>query len=141
MQDHFPRFPIMPGVLMVEALFQAGMWLVRSSSDFAFSSVALRQTKSLTFRDFVQPGNSLEVTGVIKKVDGSLTTLQMNGTIGGNPAVKGRLELDMFNLAEREGVDSAVDAHMNQQFKIQFRQLCSQMEKTRRQELMPSMGD
>src|SRR5690349_1993879 len=29
--DHFPKFPVLPGVLMLEALTQAGAWLVRSS--------------------------------------------------------------------------------------------------------------
>ena len=29
LKDHFPRFPVMPGVLMLEAMFQAAMWLVR----------------------------------------------------------------------------------------------------------------
>ncbi|MFM7737804.1 MAG: beta-hydroxyacyl-ACP dehydratase, partial [Planctomycetota bacterium] len=26
LQDHFPRFPVMPGVLMLEAIFQASAY-------------------------------------------------------------------------------------------------------------------
>ena len=37
--DHFPGFPVMPGVLMLEALTQAGAWLVRDMEDFAHSVV------------------------------------------------------------------------------------------------------
>ena len=33
--DHFPGFPVMPGVLMLETLVQAGGWLIRHSEDFA----------------------------------------------------------------------------------------------------------
>ena len=32
--DHFPHFPVMPGVLMLEALTQAGAWLVRVERGF-----------------------------------------------------------------------------------------------------------
>ncbi|MGW8257129.1 MAG: 3-hydroxyacyl-ACP dehydratase FabZ family protein, partial [Thermoguttaceae bacterium] len=35
--DHFPHFPVMPGVLMLEAMTQASAWLVRYSEDFAHS--------------------------------------------------------------------------------------------------------
>lgn len=137
LQDHFPRFPIMPGVLMVESMFQTSMWLLRATDEFRHSTVVLRQTKSLTFRDFVQPGNSLKVTAKIKSVKDSLTTLQVNGTIDGNPSVKGRLVLDTYNLCEREGVDPAIDGYMNREFRVKFRQLCSQMDKDIQAELMP----
>ena len=38
LSDHFPGFPVMPGVLMLEALTQAGAWLVRELEDFATAS-------------------------------------------------------------------------------------------------------
>ena len=41
LKDHFPRFPVMPGVLMLEGLFQASAWLVRESEDFAHSMVIM----------------------------------------------------------------------------------------------------
>ncbi|MGA2254534.1 MAG: hypothetical protein ABSG53_07735, partial [Thermoguttaceae bacterium] len=31
--DHFPNFPVMPGVLMLEAMTQAAAWLIRLSED------------------------------------------------------------------------------------------------------------
>ena len=128
LQDHFPRFPIMPGVLMLESMFQASMWLVRVSTDFEFAKVAMRESRSIKFQGFVQPGDSLVVSAEIKSTNGSLTTLKVSGTINGKLATGGRLVVDAYNLAEREGLDSAVDEYMNNEFRVKFRQMCNQLE-------------
>ena len=125
LNDHFPRFPVMPGVLMLESMFQASMWLVRESSDFRYSMVVLREAKSLKFQGFVQPGNSLVVHAEIKSTDEAFTNLKVVGSIDGKPAVSGRLKIESYNLAEREGQDDAVDQHMIHSFKKFYRRLWS----------------
>ena len=35
--DHFPTFPVPPGVLMLEALVESAAWLVRDAQDFTSS--------------------------------------------------------------------------------------------------------
>jgi len=127
LQDHFPRFPVMPGVMMLESMFQTSMWLVRSSHDFQYSSVVLRETKSLKFQGFVQPGDALRVDAEIKKVDGSLTSLKVVGTVNGTPATSGRLVLDTFNLADRDDVDPAIDDYMKYKFRMNFKWLFNQL--------------
>lgn len=127
LQDHFPRFPVMPGVMMLESMFQTSMWLVRSSHDFHYSSVVLRETKSLKFQGFVQPGDSLKVDAEIKKVDGSLTSLKVVGTVNGTTATSGRLVLDVFNLADRGDVDPAIDDYMKYKFRMNFKWLFNQL--------------
>src|SRR5262245_15858782 len=99
--DHFPRFPVMPGVLMLEAMYQASAWLVRQTEGFAHSMVLLKEARNVKYTDFVTPGKELEVTAEILKEDGPLITLKAQGTIDGNVAVNGRLVLEPFNLAER----------------------------------------
>src|SRR6185436_1548301 len=101
LKDHFPRFPVMPGVLMLEAMYQASAWLVRQSEGFAHSVVVLKEARNIKYADFVTPGKELVVTAEIFKQDASLTTLKTQGTIDGNLAVNGRLVLERFNLAER----------------------------------------
>lgn len=137
LQDHFPRFPIMPGVLMVESMFQASMWLVRASDEFKFSKIAMKEAKSVKFQGFVQPGDSLVVTAEIKSKKDNLTTLKVTGTINGKPATGGRLVVDSYNFAEREGLDPAIDHLMNNKFRRKFRLLCDQLEGDELLELIP----
>lgn len=62
--DHFPTFPVLPGVFMLEALAESAAWLVRDALDFAPGLILLRNAKNVTYKSFVKPGNllSLEVT-------------------------------------------------------------------------------
>lgn len=128
LQDHFPRFPVMPGVLMLEAMFQASMWLVRATDDFKFAKVVLRQSKSLKFQGFVQPGDTLVVNCEIKSVTDSITNLKVSGQVNGKTATSGRILIDSFDMADREGVDSAIDDFMKHRFRLTFRRLCNQLD-------------
>src|SRR5687768_9274119 len=101
LKDHFPRFPVMPGVLMLEAMYQASAWLVRQTEGFAHSVVILKEARNIKYADFVTPGKELVVTAEILKQDDETTTLKAQGTIEGNLAVSGRLVLERFNLADR----------------------------------------
>jgi 3-hydroxyacyl-[acyl-carrier-protein] dehydratase len=60
--DHFPGFPVMPGVLMLQAMTEAGAWLVRESEDFAHSVVVLGQANNVKYGQFVEPGQTLTVS-------------------------------------------------------------------------------
>src|SRR3954463_7362120 len=60
--DHFPTFPVMPGVLMLETLVEAGAWLLRLSDAFRHSMVVLREARNVKYGTFMEPGKSLVVT-------------------------------------------------------------------------------
>lgn len=131
LKDHFPRFPVMPGVLMLESLFQASMWLVRVTDDFEHSVVALRKTKAIKFQGFVQPGDQLLVTATIKSRDQSLTKLKVAGSINGVNAVSGRMTIDSYNLTDRGLCVRATDDYMRHEFRLTYRRLCNQLEPDR----------
>src|SRR5690349_23967185 len=59
--DHFPGFPVMPGVLMLEALTQAGAWLIRATEDFAHSVIVLKSARTIKYGSFVEPGRQLQL--------------------------------------------------------------------------------
>ena len=117
----------MPGVVMIESMYQASMFLVRASDDFKYSSVVVREANNFTFKGFVQPGDQLVVNAEIKSTSDSLTKIKVSGSIDGEIASSGRFVLDSFNLAERQGVDPATDKYMIQEFRLTFRRLCNQL--------------
>ena len=99
--DHFPHFPVMPGVLMLEALTQAGAWLVRVSEDFAHSIVVLKQANNVKYAQFIEPGQTLAVTAVVLKFDDKEVKLKAYGTVGGRIILNARLTLACYNLADK----------------------------------------
>jgi 3-hydroxyacyl-[acyl-carrier-protein] dehydratase len=101
LQDHFPGFPVMPGVLMVEALVQTAAWLMRFEEDFIYSMVLLKGARAVKFVNFVSPGKTLKVTADVQGWNGAECTFRGNGTVDGESAVSARLTLERFNLAER----------------------------------------
>lgn len=108
--DHFPGFPVMPGVLMLEALTQAGAWLVRETEDFAHSVVVLKQARTIKYGSFVEPGRQLQLQ--VKMLDHGEreSLLQGKGMIDGQTVVQGRFTLTRYNLRDRDPGLHATDA-------------------------------
>lgn len=125
LQDHFPRFPVMPGVLMLEAMLQAGTWLVYLTEDFRHSTVILKEARNVKFAGFVRPGETLTVSAEIVSDEGNLTHLKAQGMLGDTMAVSGRLVLERFNIGERQphlrGRDELARAEMRQRFARLYR--------------------
>jgi 3-hydroxyacyl-[acyl-carrier-protein] dehydratase len=125
LEDHFPRFPIMPGVLMLESMYQAGHWLVRKTEDFAHSVVILKEARNVKFSGFVQPGQDLVVTADVKKQDGNLTTLIARGSVDGRDVVSARLILETFQLADRYPHRASSEDYLRRNVRQQFERVVS----------------
>ncbi len=108
--DHFPGFPVMPGVLMLEALTQAGAWLVRELEDFAHSVILLKQAKTIKYGSFVEPGRQLELRVELTSFDARDCVFKGVGSIEGQEMVKGRFTLTRYNLRDRNPELHATDA-------------------------------
>jgi 3-hydroxyacyl-[acyl-carrier-protein] dehydratase len=110
LSDHFPGFPVMPGVLMLEALTQAGAWLIRDMEDFAHSIIVLKQAKTIKYGSFVEPGRQLELRVNLVAHDDSETSFKAAGMIDGQEMVKGRIVLTRYNLRDRDPALHQTDA-------------------------------
>ncbi len=115
--DHFPEFPVLPGVFMLEAATQAGAWLLRLSENFAHSIIALKEAKNVKYADFVAPGYTLEVEVSIIKQDDRLASLKVEGRVGDRSTLSGRLVLERYNLADRNPNNRIIDEQLTQYFR------------------------
>ena len=121
--DHFPGFPVMPGVLMLEALVQAGGWLIRHSEDFAQSTILLKEVRAVRYNSFVAPGNTLQVQMTVRKREGAVWDFNGSGTVNGNSAVSARLTLEAFNLSDQNPKLEGSDAHQRTVYRGLFKQI------------------
>ncbi|MGA2035390.1 MAG: 3-hydroxyacyl-ACP dehydratase FabZ family protein [Thermoguttaceae bacterium] len=118
--DHFPNFPVIPGVLMLEALTQSAAWLIRRSEDFAHSMVVLKQANNVKYAHFLEPGQTLVIQAEILSQDEGETRLKAQGTVDGRPTVSARLTLARYNLADANHADAALDEALRQQLRKLF---------------------
>lgn len=115
--DHFPNFPVMPGVLMLEAMTQASAWLIRLSEDFAHSMVVLKQANNVKYGQFVEPGQILTVTAEILSQTEDETKLKAQGSVDGRTTVSARLVLSRYNLANSDPTDAGIDEDIRQEMR------------------------
>lgn len=120
--DHFPSFPVLPGVMMLEALTQSAGWLLHQRTNFRCSMAVLREARNVKYGQFVAPGESLRVEiDLVKQTDGG-ATFKANGTVDGAQAVQARLEIAYFNLAEKNSeladIDQRLTEHNRQRFEL-----------------------
>lgn len=124
--DHFPNFPVMPGVLMLEALTQAGAWLIRATEDFAHSIIQLQQATNLRYGQFVQPSDTLMVKAEIVEMGENETRLKAQGTVNGRATVGARIVLARYNLADRNPDSADLDRTTIENLRKRFQLICPQ---------------
>ncbi len=120
--DHFPAFPVLPGVLMLEAMVQASAWVVRDALDFAPSLVLLKEARNVTYKSFVAPGQVLTIESNCKELAAEQSVFAASGTVDGREIVKGRLTLRHFNVADSDPglaeIDDRIRACMRTRFDL-----------------------
>lgn len=99
LRDHFPLFPVMPGVLMLEALYQASCFLIRATDDFECAILPMLEARNVKFADFVEPGDTLEIRAEIVKNDADRVTVKATGTKGESTSVSARLIIGKTGLS------------------------------------------
>lgn len=79
LQDHFPTFPVLPGVMMLEAMTQAARSFLDPDNTAELPWV-LTQARALKYGAFVRPGASIRVT-ITKHKDNDDGSVDFKGDV------------------------------------------------------------
>ena len=110
--DHFPTFPVLPGVFMLEALVESASWLVRQYEDFAHSLVLLKEARNVTYKSFVKPGHLLRLEVQCRRLAQGDSEFAGVGQCDDREVVRARFVLRHFNLADRDPGMAETDARL-----------------------------
>jgi 3-hydroxyacyl-[acyl-carrier-protein] dehydratase len=88
---HFPGRPIMPGVIIVEALAQAGAVAVLSEEANRGKLALFAGIDGVRFKRIVSPGDDLTLTCEVENVRGPIGRGKATATVGDEVAARGTL--------------------------------------------------
>jgi 3-hydroxyacyl-[acyl-carrier-protein] dehydratase len=126
--DHFPTFPVMPGVLMLQTLVEAGAWLLRLSDDFAHSVIVMREARNIKYGTFMEPGKQMTVgVEMVERGDGR-ATFKGKGEAEGQATVSARVTLAYYNLRDRDEALRANDERIVRHLRERARWLIGNQE-------------
>jgi 3-hydroxyacyl-[acyl-carrier-protein] dehydratase len=128
--DHFPTFPVLPGVMMLEAITQAATWLLHHRTGFGKSMAVLKEARNVKYGTFVAPGQALRVEVDFMKQTGTGAAFKASGFVGDSLAVQARVELAYFNLGERQPELANLDDRLAQHNRTRWAVLQAQSEVT-----------
>jgi 3-hydroxyacyl-[acyl-carrier-protein] dehydratase len=89
-EGHFPGYPILPGVLMIETMAQTGGWLILATLGCA-KMPFLMQVEKAKMRAFVAPGQALEVEATLLHQGSGYAVVKATITAGGKKVTEAEI--------------------------------------------------
>jgi 3-hydroxyacyl-[acyl-carrier-protein] dehydratase len=87
LDSHFPRFPVMPGVLILGSMGELAAVLLREQTGREWRLAGAKQVR---YRHFVQPGDQMEITVQVKDVGDDTAVLKGDVAVDGKPVTTAR---------------------------------------------------
>jgi len=89
-EGHFPTYPLMPGVLLIECMAQTVGWLVSALGGFTAMPI-LVGVKEGKFRTVVRPGDALEFDGKVIHEGSGFSVGECKGLRDGKTVCEGQI--------------------------------------------------
>lgn len=90
-QGHFPSYPVMPGVLIVEALAQVGAVALLATDEFRGKLALFAGIEKVRFKRQVRPGDVLRLDVELGQVRRTIGSGTGTATVDGEVACRGEL--------------------------------------------------
>ncbi|CAM6000368.1 unnamed protein product, partial [Sphagnum balticum] len=99
-EGHFPIKPIMPGVLMVEALAQLGCLALLVKDEFRECLGVFTGIDGFKFRTMVQPGDRLDLEVELIKMRGPIGKMRGTAKVGDKIAAEGEISFSILKNSD-----------------------------------------
>jgi len=121
--DHFPTFPVLPGVLLLQGLVESASWLVHLGENFAHSMILLTEARNVKYKSFLAPGCRIEYDVEARTIEPNISSFTGTGRSDDEVIIEARFVLRHFNLADEDSAMAAVDAAIIENLKGRWKLL------------------
>lgn len=110
-QGHYPGNPVMPGVLILEALAQAGGFVLLRDSEFSGRFPYFAAMEKVKFRKPVVPGDQLRLEMELTKTKRNFVRMQGKALVDGNVVAEGQFLFTLAHEPSKPQIDATATVH------------------------------